>query len=967
MDKLHFKDQTIIKEKILLLTDIPPCKNYTGGLMSSQMIRFLLEEKKEVFCFCIKSKYVIPKFHDDIKHDINMVIVDRPEEILSNNNYSKYYSDIKSIEKQLLKYIKQNNITKIWCPVQGEVLTKLLNNIYRKLHIPYIVQIWDPIEWWIKEHKFDEFRKNKTLVEYEMLLKNSSYCITTSIAMSKHYINKFNIKCIEVMPSIEKKEIEINGKDSSKFIIALSGQIYAKDEFDSLLNALDELQWEYNGKKIFFEHYGLWNDNYINKYKHEKYYNRIIKKGFTPQEKLFEQLSYVDLLYCPYFFSDSEIEKKVSTLSFPSKLITYLSINVPTLLHAPNYSSPYLFLKDTGASYLMDTIDKSLMINQLKNIMDNSDNNLLLKNAYNVFVNNFTIDKMKKNFLEALSINYIDNKKLNILEVNNVDLSGRRFNGFDLQEEINKNTLNRAKQIVTYKSSNDKNVITFYKNTKQLAKEWELLYYESNILSVHSQLSIVSNMLKNNDFFNNADIVHYHLIHNTKLSLSSMVELSNNKPSIWTIHDPWAFTGRCVYPQECQKWENGCNDCEFLDNLFPLKQDNCHSLWKLKNKIYNNLDIDIVVTTPFMLDMIKTSPLTKNFKNVHLIPFGLDLNKFSNNISKQEARIKLGINKNDIVLFFRAQLAMKGTEYIVEALKMLELDKPITLVSCSEIGLLEDLKDKYTIIELGDIQDDQMIVAYNACDMFLMPSRGESFGFMAIEAMACSRPIIIFNNSALPSVTFAPECGVLVENKNSYKLMEAIQYLIENPSEMEKRGKLGRKLAEEHYDIRTYNKRIFELYETVYERQKNKTPLVQQNDIDYNLKDVQVLLNKLNFIYRELFPNEKIPYSLLVNDYGFDTSYKIDYSLDSVQNLILLFNKYLYEKVIQIEGDFLDVESLSKFEKFKYLFSNDRPELTYRICKHLEKYRIFYKILRIFYRILRKIKHIFFRKQIYKT
>ena len=82
--------------------------------------------------------------------------------------------------------------------------------------------------------------------------------------------------------------------------------------------------------------------------------------------------------------------------------------------------------------------------------------------------------------------------------------------------------------------------------------------------------------------------------------------------------------------------------------------------------------------------------------------------------------------------------------------------------------------------------------------------------------------IIVFNNSALPYVTFAPECGVLVENKNSKKLMEAIKMLIDNPKERERRGKLGRKLAEENYDINTYNEKLISIYEKVYERQKNK-------------------------------------------------------------------------------------------------------------------------------------------------
>lgn len=947
-------------ERILLLTDIPPCKNYTGGIMEAQMIRFLLEEKKELFCFCLKSKHINTTFYEDIINDIDFNMVERPEENgTTKKELSSYYFQINKLKKQLLKYVKENKITKIWCPLQGEVLTLLLNYIYSKTHIPYYVQVLDPIEWWIKEYHFNAKREKQTLKNYQKLLMNSKTCMTASPSMSKYYKSKYKVNSIEIMPSIKVSHTKIPAKDNSKFIIALAGQIYAKDEFDALLTALDKMGWEYNNKKIFFKYYGNWLDSYINKEKHQEYLSNIIINNFTPQEELMEVLSQCDLLYCPYFFSDDKILKKVSELSFPSKLITYLSIKVPTLLHAPSYSSPNLFLKDTNSVYHMNTMKTDEIITILETIMDNDSNELMLRNAKKIFDENFSLQNMKKNFFNALNINYSGQKKLNILEVNNIDLPGRRFNGYDLLNEINNNSIHRAKQIVTYKMSNNKNVITFYKNNKQLSKEGELLTLESNLLSVHSQLSITSDILKNSDYFKNADLIHYHLIHNTRLSLSSMIELCSNKPSVWTIHDTWAFTGRCVLPEECKKWENGCENCEFLNTLFPLKYDNCHSLWKLKKKVYDNLDIDVIVTTPYMLNMVKSSPLTANFTNVHLVPFGIDLDKFSSKFSKEQAKQKMGINKNDIVLFFRAQMAMKGTEYIIEALEMLKTDKHITILSCSETGLLKNLENKYSVIELGHIEDEQMILAYNACDIFLMPSRGESFGMMAIEAMACSLPIIIFNNSALPSVTFAPECGVLVENKDSQKLMEAMKNLIENKAERERRGSLGRKLAEEHYNIKTYHKRLLEIYEKAYERQKNKKTMEKNKYIDFNITDTQILSNQLNYIYKKMFPEKQDLFTFPESAINNNQNYKIDYSLDSVQNLILLFNECIYKNINDFKENLIDQKSeISFFSQFKYLYINNRPELLRQIKQKLSHHKIIYFFFRIIYKILKKVKHI---------
>ena len=223
-----------------------------------------------------------------------------------------------------------------------------------------------------------------------------------------------------------------------------------------------------------------------------------------------------------------------------------------------------------------------------------------------------------------------------------------------------------------------------------------------------------------------------------------------------------------------------------------------------KKWIYNNIDINIVVPSKYIYDLVKQSPLTKHFENVHIIPLGIDLDFFNDKIGKKEARKELNLPEKDIVIFLRAQDALKGTKYVVEALEKLETDKHITVLTCDEKNKLNTIKEKYNIVDMGTMDDKQLLYAYNACDMFLMPSKGESFGMMAVEAMACSRPVIVFDNTALPSVTFAPECGVLVENNNSIKLMEAIKHLIDNPEEGEKRGLLGRKIAEENYNIKKY-------------------------------------------------------------------------------------------------------------------------------------------------------------------
>ena len=388
-----------MKEKILVLCDIPPCENYTGGLMISQLINFLLEEKVDVSCFCTMDVNLAPNYKKNILNKIKFKQYKRPCEVLENNNTTKYYNSINKLKKKLIEFVKKENITKIWCPLQGEVLTLLLNGVYEATKVPYVVQIWDPIEWWIREHNFSIERKESTLKEHEKVIKGASCCITTSIAMSKYFKKTFDVKCIEVMPPLKRKKFETINKDNKIFKISMSGQVYAKEELDALLSALDLMKWKIGNKDVYFEHFGMWNPYYVDFDKHSKYKDRFIIRGFVNQNQLLHELSSSDLLYCPYFFSDDEVLKMVSSLSFPSKVVTYLALDVPTIFHGPSYAGPYKFLSDNNCSFLLDSIDPKKIKVELEKI-DSKSIKEILKNVEPTFNNNFDSEVVKNNFFK---------------------------------------------------------------------------------------------------------------------------------------------------------------------------------------------------------------------------------------------------------------------------------------------------------------------------------------------------------------------------------------------------------------------------------------------------------------------------------------------------------------------------------------------------------------------------------------
>ena len=200
-------------------------------------------------------------------------------------------------------------------------------------------------------------------------------------------------------------------------------------------------------------------------------------------------------------------------------------------------------------------------------------------------------------------------------------------------------------------------------------------------------------------------------------------------------------------------------------------------------------------------------------------------------------------------------------------------NKKITILTCSDSHLLDEVKCKYNIIDLGNVGEQTIINAMNACDFFLMPSKAESFGMMALEAMACEKPVIIFDNSALPSVTFAPNCGLLVKNKNSNDLKAKIEFLINNKKECIKRGKLGRQLCEKYYTYDKYVENLSNLYKDLKAKNNNllynkkgydkKEFDVLKDSIDAYLKRKKIISFDCNILKNETLVND-------INDYIYD-------------------------------------------------------------------------------------------------
>jgi glycosyltransferase involved in cell wall biosynthesis len=99
---------------------------------------------------------------------------------------------------------------------------------------------------------------------------------------------------------------------------------------------------------------------------------------------------------------------------------------------------------------------------------------------------------------------------------------------------------------------------------------------------------------------------------------------------------------------------------------------------------------------------------------------------------------------------------------------------------------------------------------YQACALFAMPSLGEGFGIVYLEAMARAKPCLGANHAATPSVIRDGETGLLVDDARSpTEVAERIIWLLAHPHEARSMGWKGRELVDERYRFAHFSERFW--------------------------------------------------------------------------------------------------------------------------------------------------------------
>ena len=179
-----------------------------------------------------------------------------------------------------------------------------------------------------------------------------------------------------------------------------------------------------------------------------------------------------------------------------------------------------------------------------------------------------------------------------------------------------------------------------------------------------------------------------------------------------------------------------------------------------------------------------------------VIPPGVDVCHFYP-ISPDEAKLYVGLKPDDRMILYVGRIEpLKGVDTLIQAMSCLQWkeQRPVHLAiiggdpsaspreMSAEMARLQKLCDDLcvgqTVVFLGKRDQDKLPYYYSAAELVVMPSHYESFGMVALEAMACGTPVIASEVGGLAYLVRDGETGFTIPDQEPDTLCEKISWLL---------------------------------------------------------------------------------------------------------------------------------------------------------------------------------------------
>ena len=295
----------------------------------------------------------------------------------------------------------------------------------------------------------------------------------------------------------------------------------------------------------------------------------------------------------------------------------------------------------------------------------------------------------------------------------------------------------------------------YYKFAREVSKLWR---YHAMVSSPYVRLRVEESQL-----VHEADIIHLHWIANF-VNYATFFKAVKNKPIVWTLRDENPSLGFWHFRKDMPK------------NLLPRECRIDEQLRQRKARFIGKaLNLAAVSLSREEDEWFASSEAFRGRQHV-IIPNSIDGSVFYSRV-RRKIRKNLGISEQETVLVFVAQHLSEPRKGLADLLSALVriARKELTLI-CVGDDNFSNIRYDGRVIITGRISDaSHLAEIYSASDLFVSPSKAETFGKTLTEALACGVPVVSYPNAGAKDILFDESMGVLCKDFTVDSLIVALR------------------------------------------------------------------------------------------------------------------------------------------------------------------------------------------------
>lgn len=304
-----------------------------------------------------------------------------------------------------------------------------------------------------------------------------------------------------------------------------------------------------------------------------------------------------------------------------------------------------------------------------------------------------------------------------------------------------------------------------------------------------------------------ADIIQLHWVCGGFLDFQKFFKRAS-KHVVWTLHDMNPFTGGCHYSYDCLGYEQDCHACPQLEGA--RSNSIAEKMLAEKIKVLQGQDRSLSIVTPsrWLMDCSEKSKLFSHYPHRHIYNIVNAESFYMGEQSASRERLSLSTEKKIILCIGSLDYARKGNNIIAEALALLDSQD---VILCCVGSVSEAHKDNPSIVHLGYISDSsKMRDAYNAADVFVLPTMADNLPNTIVESLLCGTPVISYDVGGVTEQV-NDRNGLLVNDRSPESMASALDSFFADQSIYDRQS-IAREAHEKYAVSKTVDKHV-DLYD----------------------------------------------------------------------------------------------------------------------------------------------------------